>query len=135
MPRFPVSHRKEVDLSERMRRLGLDEAQIVETHLKSGGIALEHMPSGIKVKAIRERSQALNRFYARRFLVEELEARQVGKTRREVKAEAMHEQKVRRGRAVSPVRRKFDVAAAMNRFVVKPSSATQPPPDGRNSEN
>lgn len=134
MPRFPVSHRKEVDLIERMKRLGLDETQIVETHLKAGGVSLEHCSTGIKVKAIRDRSQALNRFYARRFLVEELEARQKGKTRHEVKAEALHEQKVRRGRATLS-RRTFDVGAAMNRFVVKPSPATKPSPTPRHSGN
>lgn len=134
MPRFPVSHRKEVDLIERMKRLSLSEAQMVETHLRRGGVSLLHVPTGIRVKAIRDRRQALNRFYARRFMVEELEARLVGKTRHEVKAEALHEQKVRRGR-VPAARRKFNVSAAMNRFVVKPSAATQPLPTSKQSEN
>lgn len=111
-----------------MRRLGLEEKQMVEKHLKSGGVAIQHVPTGIKVKAIRDRSQALNRFFARRFLVEELEARNQGKTRREVKAEALREQKIRRSRSSGP--RKFNVRAAMDRFVVRPSPATQAPQTG-----
>jgi hypothetical protein len=48
------------------------------------------------VHCSRENSQALNRFLARRLLLDELEARGQNKTRHQVKAERIREEKRRR---------------------------------------
>lgn len=74
-----------------MSRFGIREADIKETFLRSGGkggqnvnkvstcVYLKHIPSGTEVKCGRERSQALNRFIARRILAEKIEKDLLGK--------------------------------------------------------
>ena len=69
-----------------MRALGIREQDLVEKFIRSRGpggqktnktstcVYLKHPPSNIEIKCQRERSQALNRFLARRTLVEKLEA-------------------------------------------------------------
>lgn len=87
MPLFPVSPEKQRQLEERMARLGLREGDIVEDFIKGSGaggqkinktsvaVSLRHGPSGLMVRCQESRSQALNRFLARRKLVEKLEGR------------------------------------------------------------
>ncbi len=82
---FPVSVQKEKELKERMARLKVREEDIEESFIRSSGaggqnvnktstcVLLNHRPTGIKVKCQRERSQALNRFLARRILLEKIE--------------------------------------------------------------
>jgi protein subunit release factor B len=41
-------------------------------------VVLHHRPTGIQVKCQKERSQALNRFLARRLLLDKIEARLTG---------------------------------------------------------
>lgn len=98
MLRFPVSTPKQEELAGRMRALRLGEHEIDETYLRGNAVALLHRPTGVRVRCGRERSQGLNRFLARRLLVDELEARRAGKTRHEVKAEKLREEKERRQR-------------------------------------
>ena len=87
---FPVSPEKQHALAVRMRVLGVREEDLDEHFVRSGGkggqnvnkvstcVVLRHRPSGVTVKCQRERSQALNRFLARRELLEKLEARARG---------------------------------------------------------
>src|SRR5438093_1389927 len=87
---FPVSPEKQQALAARMRVLGVREADLEEHFVRSGGkggqnvnkvstcVVLRHRPSGVIVKCQRERSQALNRFLARRELLDKLEARARG---------------------------------------------------------
>ena len=108
MLRFPVSEQKQANLNERMRKLSLSETEIEESYFKAAGpggqktnktltgVTLLHRPSGVRVRCQRERSQGINRFIARRLLVEELEARCHGKTRHAVKAETLRAEKDRR---------------------------------------
>ena len=91
---FPVSERKARALQSKMNALGCHERDLEESFRRTS-ITILHRPTGIKVRCNRERSQALNRFLARRLLVEELEARIQNKTRHEVKAEQLREKKGR----------------------------------------
>jgi protein subunit release factor B len=87
---FPVTARKQHELNERMRRLGVLPEDIAESFVRSSGpggqkvnkssscVVLLHRPTGIQVKCQTERSQALNRFLARRMLLDKIERRQLG---------------------------------------------------------
>ena len=91
---FPVSERKAKALQSKMDALGCREKDLEES-FRGTSITILHRPTGIRVRCNRERSQALNRFFARRLLVEELEAQVQNKTRHEVKAEQLREKKGR----------------------------------------
>jgi len=106
-----VSPQKEQALRERMARLGIVEADLVEQFIKGSGaggqkinktsscVCLRHRPSGIEVRCQRERSQALNRFLARRLLCDAWEARQRGAAgARQQAIEKLRRQKRRRSR-------------------------------------
>ncbi len=83
---YPVSPDKEADLARRMRALGIEEADLEETFVRSGGpggqnvnktatcVLLLHRRSGIQVKCQATRQQGLNRFLARQLLLDKLEA-------------------------------------------------------------
>lgn len=91
MATFGVSPDKEQALADRMAALGIREADIVEKFIRSGGhggqnvnkvatcVYLKHLPTGTEVKCQQERSQALNRFLARRILSDKIEAAIQGK--------------------------------------------------------
>jgi len=78
-------------LYDKMRRLGIEEADLTEKFIRSGGkggqrvnkastcVYLKHRPSGIEVKCQQERSQSLNRFLARRIMVKKIEALVLGR--------------------------------------------------------
>ena len=77
-----ISQEKDTALRERMERLGVREEEFRETFIRSSGpggqkvnktsscVFLVHLPTGLSVKCRRERSPALNRFLARRILLE-----------------------------------------------------------------
>ena len=85
MSTFAVSEEKNRWLKERMEALGIYEKDIEEKFVRSSGkggqkvnktstcVYLRHIPTGIEVKSMRERSQSLNRFLARRELVKKIE--------------------------------------------------------------
>ena len=111
MTPFPVSPNKEKQLSERMLALGVREQDIEEQFVRSSGaggqnvnkvsscVVLYHRPSGVRVKCQKERSQALNRFLARRILLDKIEAKLRGiQSAEEQKAAKIRRQKRRRSR-------------------------------------
>jgi protein subunit release factor B len=111
MASFPVSSDKEKKLLERMQALGVREQDLVEQFVRSSGaggqnvnkvatcVLLTHRPSGIQVKCQKERSQALNRFLARRILLDKIAAKLKGaQTAEEQKAAKIRRQKRRRSR-------------------------------------
>lgn len=101
---FPVSPAKAQELAELFARLGIQEADLDESFVRSGGrggqnvnkvatcVVLVHRPTGITVKCQRQRSQAMNRFLARRLLADKLERRLRG----EQSAEAQRIARIRR---------------------------------------
>jgi protein subunit release factor B len=88
---FGVRPDKEQALAERMEKLGIREADIVEKFIRSGGhggqnvnkvatcVYLKHLPTGFEVKCQQERLQSLNRFLARRILVDKIETAILGR--------------------------------------------------------
>jgi protein subunit release factor B len=106
-----VSPQKQQALLALMQRLGVREADFDETFIRSGGpggqnvnkvatcVVLRHRPSGLEVRCQRERSQALNRFLARRILLRRLEAQRLGRLGEEARRIAkIRRQKRRRSR-------------------------------------
>ena len=87
---FNVSEKKEKALLDRMRDLNVSEDDLEERFIRSSGpggqkvnktsscVCLRHIPTDITVKYQRERSQALNRFFARRTLLDQIERTQKG---------------------------------------------------------
>ncbi len=91
MSRFAISKNKEDALRQKMEELGIFEKDIKEKFIRSGGkggqnvnkvatcVYLKHLPTKIEVKCQQERSQALNRFLARRILADKIEAKILGR--------------------------------------------------------
>jgi peptide chain release factor len=109
--KFSVSPEKEMALRQRFTDLGIDENDIIERFIRSGGhggqnvnkvstcVYLKHTPTGTEVKCQRERSQALNRYIARRILADKIENILLGKESREQQErEKIRRQKRRRSR-------------------------------------
>jgi protein subunit release factor B len=111
MSLFSVSEHKEKALMERMERLGVKEDDLKETFVRSSGsggqkvnktsscVYLVHIPTGLSVKCQQERSQALNRFRARRLLLDRIERIKKGRASTERKRiEKIKRQKRRRSK-------------------------------------
>lgn len=106
-----ISAEKEALLNARMERLGVREEEFRESFVRSSGpggqkvnktsscVQLVHLPTGLSVKCQQERSQALNRFLARRLLLDRIERLQTGIVRAEKeRVERIRRQKRRRSR-------------------------------------
>jgi protein subunit release factor B len=87
---MPVSVDKEKALAVKMLKLGVAESEFEESFIRSSGpggqkvnkssscVYLVHIPTGLAVKCQRERSQSLNRFLAKRLLLDKIERKQKG---------------------------------------------------------
>jgi protein subunit release factor B len=108
---FGVTRKKQEELEARMSALGVCEADIEEKYIRSSGpggqnvnktascVYLKHIRSGLEVKMQRERSQGLNRYYARKRLCELVEEEKLGSASpAALKAEKIRKQKKRRKR-------------------------------------
>ena len=92
-----ISRTKKETLKRKMHELGVYEKDLEEKFIRSSGrggqnvnktstcVYLKHKPSGFEVKCQRERSQVLNRFLARRILVNKIETFALGKLSEERK--------------------------------------------------
>ncbi|MBL0059364.1 MAG: peptide chain release factor-like protein [Elusimicrobia bacterium] len=111
MPEFPVQESKVKELEARFARLGIQEKDLEESFVRSGGpggqnvnkvsscVVLIHRPTGTAVRCQEERSQALNRFLARRRLAEQMEEKVLGAASQKRQAmEKIRRQKRRRSR-------------------------------------
>ncbi|MFO1477550.1 MAG: peptide chain release factor-like protein [Verrucomicrobiota bacterium] len=111
MSTFPVSPEKETQLEQRMAALGVRESDLEESFVRSGGhggqnvnktstcVMLLHRPTGIQVKCQETRQQGLNRFIARRLLLDKIEAQRLGRlAARQQEQERIRRQKRRRSR-------------------------------------
>src|SRR5256714_12829777 len=90
MNAFSAPQDRESQLAQRMAALGVREADIEETFVRSGGhggqnvnktatcVMLLHRATGLQVKCQETRQQGLNRFLARRLLLDKIEERQKG---------------------------------------------------------
>jgi protein subunit release factor B len=108
---MPISSQKTSKLEERMKLLGIFESDIEEQFVRSSGpggqkvnkastcVVLKHKPTGIVVKCEKERSQSINRFLARRILVEKIQKNILGeKTEEEKRIWKIKKQKKKRSR-------------------------------------
>ena len=94
---YPVSEKKQQGLAGQMARLGIRDEDLEESFVRSGGpggqnvnklstcVVLKHKPTGLIVKCQQERTQSMNRYWARRMLAEKLEARILGRQSEEAR--------------------------------------------------
>ena len=127
------AHQQE-ELAARMRRLGVEERDFEERFIRSGGpggqhvnkvstcVVLRHRPSGLEVRCQQERSQALNRFFARRLLLQRLDAQRLGA----LSEDAARIAKIRRQKRRRSRRAKDKMLAAKRRRAEK-KSLRRPP--------
>ena len=108
---MPVSSEKERAIAARMMELGVAESEFEESFIRSSGpggqkvnkssscVYLVHLPTGLSVKCQRERSQSLNRFLAKRLLLDKIERVQKGFIAKEKeKLEKIRRQKRKRSK-------------------------------------
>src|SRR3990172_7647977 len=131
---FGVSPEKETALNERLKKLGIKPEDIVEKFIRSGGhggqnvnkvstcVYLKHLPTGIEVKCQQERSQALNRFLARRMLADKIENVQLGR----LSAERQRIEKIRRQKRKRSKRAKEKMLAEKRHRAEKKETRKKP---------
>src|SRR3989304_9128523 len=102
---FAVSEEKNKWLREGRKAFGIHEEDFIEKFIRSSGkggqkvnktstcVYLKHIPTGIEVKCMKDRSQSINRFLARRELLERIEKLSGQITTDEIKKEKIRKQK------------------------------------------
>ena len=109
---FPVSEKKINELKQRFEALDLHEKDLEESFIlgsgKGGqkvnktynGVDLLHTPTGCRVQCHQARERSMNRFFARRLLVDAIEKEQNGglSSKEEIRIEKIRKQKKRRKR-------------------------------------
>ncbi|MDI9571300.1 MAG: peptide chain release factor-like protein [Pseudomonadota bacterium] len=133
-----VSPEKEAALAARMAALGIAEDDLRETFVRSSGpggqkvnktatcVHLVHVPTGLAVKCQQERSQALNRFLARRLLLDRIERLRKGLAA----AEKARREKIRRQKRKRSRRAKEKILQDKRRQAEKKAARSRMDPDG-----
>ena len=108
MTEFAVSEKKNRLLREKMDALDIREEDMEEKFIRASGrggqkinkssvaVYIKHKPTGIEVKCMKERSQSVNRFLARRELADRVESMQGGKTKQDIAMERIRKQKAKK---------------------------------------
>ena len=108
MPTFAVSEEKNKWLKEKMESLNIREEDILEKFIRSSGkggqkvnktsrcVYIKHIPTGIEIKRMKDRSQSINRFLARRELIERIERLSGKLTNEDIKRLKAKKQKQKR---------------------------------------
>jgi len=110
MSKYGVTPQKESELLARMALCDLRESDLDERYVRAGGpggqhvnrsatcVYLKHRPTGLEVKMQEARSQALNRFFARRRMCELLEGVSGNPSKADQERDKARKQKARRKR-------------------------------------
>lgn len=108
---LPVGEEKARELARLMASAGIEEADLEEKFIRASGpggqkvnktssaVYLRHAPSGEEIKVQISRSQALNRYYARKLLAERMQTAILGKQSKEqARIEKLRRQKRKRSK-------------------------------------
>jgi len=110
MQPYAVSEEKNRWLQQQMEALDIREQDIEEKFVRSSGkggqkvnktsscVYLRHTPTGVEVKCMKDRSQSINRFLARRELVEKIKKARGLPTDEDAERERIRKQKLKRKR-------------------------------------
>ncbi len=108
---FGISSAKQKELEEKLKKFNIKESDISEKFIHSSGnggqnlnkvatcVYLKHIPTSIEIKCQKYRTQLLNRYCARKMLVEEFETRVLGeKSKKRQLIEKIRRQKHKRSK-------------------------------------
>ncbi len=111
MSKFGVSQRKIINLEKKMERFNIKEKDIEENFIRPSGkggrkadstsncVYLKHLPTKIEVKCHQNRSRTVNRFLARRRLVDKIANKILGKkSKKQQEIEKIRRKKRRRSK-------------------------------------
>lgn len=139
---FGISKAKEEALKQKMLNLDIREEDLVEKFIRASGrggrklnktsscVYLKHIPTNIVIKCQQERAQALNRYLARKILVNKIEEKLLGRLSEERKLiEKIKRQKRKRSkRAKEKMLRNKKIRSEkkkMRSFRAKPEELTE----------